>query len=63
MVEREWSNDIPSSYAEKYGVGQLMDTADSVAAVPASIRQEARAFAEKNVELLKQMVFPIHNVK
>ena len=63
MVEREWSNDIPSSYAEKYGIGQLMDSADSVAAVPDRTRQEARAFAEKNVELLKQLVFPIHNVK
>ena len=62
MLEREWPDAIPSVYEERYGGGLLRDTLESVAAVPDHVRQEARAFAEKNVELVKQLIFPVHGL-
>ena len=58
MLESEWPDEIPPQYQEKYGLKQLRDT--EVPAVPDNVRQEARSFAEKSVEMVKQLIFPIH---
>ena len=60
MVGREWPDEIPLGYQEKYGLRQLRDT--EVPALSDSVRQEARSFAVKSVEMVKQLIFPIHKL-
>ena len=61
MLGRDWPNEIPAQYREKYGLSQLRD-AEVPALVADNVRKEARAFAEKSVEMVKQLMFPIHKL-
>ena len=59
MLERDWPDEIPTEYREKYGWERLLDS-EVPTVVPENVRQEARSFAEKSVESVKQLVFPTH---
>jgi len=61
MSGREWPDEIPLQYKEKYGLEQLRDAEEPVV-VPEDVRRQARSFAEKSVETVKQLIFPIHKL-
>ena len=61
MLGREWPDEIPLQYREKYGLTKLRD-ADVPVAVPDNVRQEAKSFAESSVETVKQAIFPFHKL-
>ena len=61
MAGREWPDEIPSQHRGKYGLEQLRDAGMPVE-VPDDMRQEARSFAEKSVDQLKQLIFPVHRL-
>ena len=60
MLGREWTDEIPAQYQEKHGLDRLRDR--EVPVVPDNVRQEARSFAEKSVEMVKKLIFPIHKL-
>ena len=62
MAGREWPDQIPLGYQEKYGLKQLRDSEVSVV-VPESVRQEVRRFAEGSVALVKRLIFPVHKIR
>ena len=61
MLGREWPDEIPPQYQELYGSKRLRDT-EAPIVVPGNLRQEARIFSEKSVEMVKQLIFPIHKL-
>ncbi len=61
MMGREWPDEIPPLHREKYGLEQLRDAGMPVS-VPDDMSREARSFAEKSVDQLKQLVFPVHRL-
>ena len=61
MAGRDWPDEIPVGYQEKYGISQLRDTQVSVA-VPENMSREARTFAEQSVKAVKQLIFPVHGL-
>ena len=61
MVGVEWPDEVPAHYQEKYGLANLRDT-ELRLDVPDNVRQEARQFAEKSVETVKQLIFPVHRL-
>ena len=60
MLDVEWPDEIPGSFAKQHGVGQLRD--NLTPQVPADVRQEARRFAEESLVELKEKVFPAHGL-
>ena len=60
MLGKEWPDDIPPQYREKYGLDRLRD--GEVPVAPDNVRLEARSFAEKSVEMVKRLVFPVHRL-
>lgn len=60
MAEREIPDRIPSEYAERHGIVHLHDTADP----PLTRHQKhnVRPDAEKAVQEIKRLVFPIHGL-
>ena len=60
MLDVEWPDEIPGSFAQQHGVGQLRD--NLTPQVPADVRQEARRFAEESLVELKEKVFPAHGL-
>ena len=61
MVEREWPDEIPQQYQEKYGLKLLRDS-EAAVVVPGNASQKARGFAEQSVETVKRLIFPIHKI-
>jgi hypothetical protein len=59
MLWKDWPDEIPTEYREKYGWERLLDSKVPTV-VPENVRQEARSFAEKSVESVKQLIFPTH---
>jgi acetoin utilization protein AcuC len=60
MAEREWPDDIPAAFGERYGLHQLRDK--SMPAIGSALRQQARRFAEEVVAEIKRTIFPIHGL-
>ena len=61
MAGREWPDEIPSQYRKKYGLEKLRDS-EVPAVVADNVKREARAFAEKSVDTMKKLVFPVHKI-
>ena len=61
MVGKEWPDEIPPGYQEKYGPSRLRDTEGGVV-VPADAKRDARRFAETTVETVKRLIFPVHRI-
>ena len=57
---REWPDDIPPLYEDKYRVKQLRDS--EIPIVPDNLRREASTLAEKSVESVKRLIFPVHKL-
>ena len=60
MMGREWPDDIPPLYEDKYRVKQLRDS--EIPIVPDNLRREASTLAEKSVESVKRLIFPVHKL-
>jgi len=60
MVEQEWPDRIPESFARQHGVTQLRDTV--IPEVPADVRQDARRYAEETLSQVKEHIFPTHGL-
>ena len=60
MLDVDWPDEIPGSFAQQHGVGQLRDNVTPE--VPVDVRQEARRFAEESLVELKEKVFPAHGL-
>ena len=60
MAEREWPDEIPSEFQERYGLKKLRD--DAEVTIDSTAREQARLFAEQGVEELKRVVFPLHGL-
>ena len=61
MAGRDWPDEIPPDYQEKYEIKQLRDTQVSPV-VPENMSREARNFAEETVKAVKQLIFPVHGL-
>ena len=59
MLSREWPDEIPTGYDGQHGLARLRDNEMPVV-VPEDVRLEARRFAEKSVEAVKRLIFPVH---
>ena len=60
MIERDWPDDIPAAFSQRYGLKRLRD--DEEPAVPVEMAEQARRFAEQAVEQIKRSVFPLHGL-
>ena len=60
MLDVDWPDAIPDSFAREHGVGLLRDA--SGPDVPGDVRRQARAFAEENLAEVRDRVFPIHGL-
>ena len=60
MLDVEWPDRIPETFAQQHGVRQLRDTVTPE--VPADVRREARRYAEESTAELKEKVFPAHGL-
>ena len=61
MAEKEWPDEIPAQYRDRFESIQLRDT-DVPISVPDHLRQEAATFAEESVARVKQLIFPVHKM-
>ena len=61
MLGQEWPNDIPLRYQEKYGIQLLRDSGGPT--LDDEIRTKTKQFAERNIQLIKTLVFPIHGLE
>jgi len=57
---REWPDDLPPGFVERYGIRRLRDTTGPD--VDPSIRREAWAYARRSVEEVKRTLFPYHGL-
>lgn len=60
MVGREWPDEIPFDFQERYGLRKLRD--DQEAGIDARLEKQARRFAEDSVAEVKRLVFPHHGL-
>lgn len=60
MTGKDWPDEIPDSFRERYGVATLRDAEKPEEAE--SQRDTARRFAETSVEAIKRRVFPHHRL-
>jgi len=60
MMGREWPDEIPSDFQERYGLKRLRD--DEKPQVDARLKERARRFAEESVADVKRLVFPHHGL-
>jgi hypothetical protein len=60
MLDTEWPDQVPASFAQQYGIQRLRDTLRLD--IPAHVRQEARKLAEESVAEIKKSVFPKHKL-
>jgi acetoin utilization protein AcuC len=61
MLDAEWPDQIPASFAQEHGLQQLRDTL--ALELPGEARQEARSFVEAEVAAIKGDIFPLHNLR
>ena len=60
MLDVQWPDSIPETFAQLYGVGQLWDA--SAPEIPEHIHRDARRYAEGRVAEAKEQVFPTHGL-
>lgn len=60
MLDVQWPDSIPETFAQLYGVGQLWDA--SAPEIPEHIHRDARRYAEGRVAEVKEQVFPTHGL-
>jgi acetoin utilization protein AcuC len=60
MLDVEWPDQIPTTFAQRHGLNQLRDTV--ALEVPSHIRQNTRQLAEESVGAIKSEVFPYHTL-
>ena len=60
MLGQEWPDDIPIEYQERYGLKLLRDSDGP--ALDGQVRTTALEFAQRSVQRIKELVFPIHNL-
>jgi len=60
MIDRDWPDDIPSEFQERYGLKRLRDHAEFT--IDGKIKERARLFAEKGVEGIKRTIFPLFSL-
>ena len=61
MLDVEWPDRIPESFAQQYGVGQLRDS--STPEIPENIQRDARRYAEESVAEVRERLFPTHGLR
>ena len=61
LSDQYFSDQIPNSYLNTYGISQLRDTEQLP--IMQSAREDARKFAERNVADLKRYVFHKHGLR
>ncbi|MEA1958902.1 MAG: acetoin utilization protein AcuC [Chloroflexota bacterium] len=61
MLDRDWPNEIPDAYRERYGIKRLRDTAQPT--ITDEMRAGALHFAKQRVSEVKRAIFPIHKLK
>ena len=61
MTGRDWPDEIPVGYRERYGLKKLRDVEETQ--VPDNVRQDARTFAERSVHAVREIIFPAHGIK
>ncbi|MFQ5860157.1 MAG: acetoin utilization protein AcuC [Dehalococcoidia bacterium] len=60
MSGRDWPDEIPAAYQERYGLQRLRD-ADGPR-VEESVCREAQHFAQQSVSQVQRLIFPIHGL-
>ena len=60
MAGREWPDEIPSNYLERYSVTRLRDSQEPPEVV--AMRERAHRYAEESVSALHRQVFPLHGL-
>ena len=60
MLETEWPDRIPQSYAQRYGLETLRDTSHPEVDQP--LRERMWHFAEETVKEVEQRIFPAHKL-
>ena len=60
MMDRDWSDEIPTNYQELYGLKKLRDVEGPN--INSATIIHARQFAQKRVEEVKKLVFPYHKI-
>lgn len=60
MAQREWPDDIPAEFSERYGLHHLRDK--GMPAIGNSLREQAHRFAGETVAEIKRTVFPLHRL-
>jgi acetoin utilization protein AcuC len=60
MLGREWPEQVPASFQDKYGLKALLDTPPTD--IDLQKRADARRFAEQTVMAVQRLVFPFHGL-
>lgn len=60
MTDREWADEIPESYQQKYGIKKLRDK--DKPELDVRRKEEGEKFAQQKVAELKQLVFAYHGL-
>ena len=60
MAERDWPDEIPTEFQERYGLKRLRD--DGELTIDSGMREQARRFAEQGVAEIKRTVFPLFSL-
>lgn len=60
MSDQEWSDEVPESYRQQYGLERLRDGA--APAQEPRVAEAARALAEESVREIKASLFPLHGL-
>ncbi len=60
MSGQEFPDEIPESFRKRYDIPRLYDHEELT--VSDSVQEDAKIFAERNVQIIKRLVFPIHGL-
>ncbi|MBI4301729.1 MAG: acetoin utilization protein AcuC [Chloroflexi bacterium] len=60
MMDKEWPNDIPADYQERFGLKKLRD--EDKPSLSEAARGRAQHLAEENVAEIKKLIFPLHSL-
>lgn len=60
MMGTDWDDTVPRGYREKFGLERLRD--GEAPPLTKDVKDRARAFAERSVMRIKELVFPLHGI-
>ena len=60
MLDVEWPDQMPGSFAQAHGLTHLRDTLSPE--VPSDVRQQGSRFAEETISEVKEKIFPAHGL-